>query len=147
MKITQLLHQSNMFHKLCKSTPNGAGILFICDEDNTALFLLRSKYVRDSNTWGLPGGGLKPNETFNNAAKREAIEELGSIPQKAKFVHVLDNKNDNWIYKIYIVNISQSEKNSWTPTIKLNHEHTDFKWFPLGELPKNLHKAINILAG
>ncbi len=31
----------------------------------------------DEGTWGLPGGGVRPGETWESAAKRECLEETG----------------------------------------------------------------------
>jgi 8-oxo-dGTP pyrophosphatase MutT (NUDIX family) len=125
--------------------PDGAGILFVCNEDYTALFLLRSSTVRRPLTWGLPGGGIKEGETFDKCAFRECVEEVGSLPRNGKLLNILTNKKNNYTYKIYIINISLDEKLLWSDKIKLNSEHTDYKWFKFGKFPEKLHPAIDVL--
>lgn len=141
----EILTLSNRFVKLCYTNSNGAGILFTCLEDNTILLLLRSNNVTEPGTWGLPGGGLKPDETFKKAAIRETIEEIGVLPSQGTIIDTIRNIKNNWEYRIYVIGISLSEKRSWTKYIKLNNEHTMYKWFKVDNLPKNLHLAIRMI--
>jgi 8-oxo-dGTP pyrophosphatase MutT (NUDIX family) len=122
----------------------GAGILFVCSEDNTALLALRSKHVLAPDTWGVPGGKVKKDETFfETGAVRETKEEFGSIPKDGTLIDSMISEGDGWIYKTFIINIPLSSKDNWK--IKLNYEHTEYKWFPMGELPDNLHHVINMI--
>lgn len=125
--------------------PNGAGFLFVCTSDNTALLLLRSNAVKESGTWGIPGGGLKSGETFPEAAQRETVEEIGVMP-KGRFIDKLENTRGDWKYEIFMVDLSLTEKLALSSRIKLNNEHTAFKWFKFGQFPSNLHSPIKILA-
>jgi 8-oxo-dGTP diphosphatase len=54
----------------------GAARLVVVDSRNRVLLLL---YVRPTGQkfWATPGGGLEDGETFEEAAAREALEELG----------------------------------------------------------------------
>ena len=49
-----------------------AGVV-ACDNSGEVLLLRRS----DEGTWGLPGGGVEPGETWQGAAERECVEETG----------------------------------------------------------------------
>lgn len=41
---------------------------------NSAVPLVRRT---DDGTWGLPGGGVEPGESWQEAARRECLEETG----------------------------------------------------------------------
>jgi ADP-ribose pyrophosphatase YjhB (NUDIX family) len=127
----------------------GAGILFCCLDDKTCLLVRRSKICNEAGTWSLPGGNLEPGEDFITGARREAREELSSLPSSISPISSLINggtsKDGPWKYRIYIVNVSKNEKELWVPKIKLDKENDKFTWFPMGKLPKNLHSAINII--
>lgn len=120
----------------------GAGLLFICNEDNTVFLVLRSANVMQANTWGTYGGKLEEGETPQQAAFREAKEELGSIPKLGKLIDTIKFKDSNskFIYTTFVYSVSLQDKNNWMPT--LNWEADDFEWFPMNELPSNLHFGI-----
>lgn len=122
-----------------KFATKGAGLLFICPQDNTILLLKRSDKVGEPNTWGLPGGGLEKNETFAQAALREGIEEVGSLP-KAKLFKIINNINDDKVFRIFVFKISLNEKQKWEP--KLNWEHSGFSWFKTSKIPQRLHPSL-----
>jgi len=126
------------------SIKKGAGLFFICTEDNTVLLVKRSETVSQPGTWGIPGGHLRKGETFTAGALREAREEVGTIP-KGRAIDALKNAGAGWKYVVFVVDISLGEKHIWTAKIRLNHEHSDLKWFRLNNLPKNLHSAISII--
>lgn len=119
----------------------GAGILFVCIDDNTLLLAMRSSQVSEPGTWGTFGGAIEPNEDMANAAIRETKEEAGVLPLNSRLITTLSNG----IFKIFISDISLDNKDLWMKKIKLNKEHTKIQWFKLGELPDNLHKSISII--
>jgi uncharacterized protein len=135
---------SNDIHKLAK-TEQGAGILFVCMDDNTVLLAKRSQSVSEPGTWGVPGGTLEPGENTVQAAKREAIEELGSLPKKIRPIQSLTNNRGDWEYVIFVVEITLDEKAVWTPSIRLNDENDKIVWFRLSRLPEALHSSIDII--
>ena len=97
-----------------------AGIWFT--DGKSVLLLQRSGEDKYSNTWDLPGGHAKEDETPLDNAKREAIEELGikSIPGK-KFDQI--NKIENGKqYTIFFYKLNKKFKP------KLNEEHKNFEW-------------------
>jgi len=125
--------------------PNGAGILFSCSYDNTVLLLLRSNKVSEPGTWGLPGGAVEQGETFKQAAKREAIEEIVVLPSAGTIINTISNDRGGWKYVIYVIDIYYSEKISWSKYITLNEENTKFEWFKMDNIPNNLHSPIKII--
>jgi 8-oxo-dGTP pyrophosphatase MutT (NUDIX family) len=46
----------------------------------TYLLQQRAKLVDFPGTWGIPGGAIRESESPEAAARREALEEVGSIP-------------------------------------------------------------------
>lgn len=123
---------------------SGAGIFFVCTEDNTALLIRRSPNVSEPGTWGISGGNLKNDESFARGAIRETLEELGSIP-RGRVIEALKNRGAGWKYTIFVADIPWKQKKIWSPRIQLNHESDQFKWFPLNELPSNLHSVIAVI--
>ena len=95
---------------------------------------------RDSDIWGLIGGGCKKTETGREAIAREAWEELGvRIPQK-KFekLAVYDNPGriaafkDGSIWRMVIVVYGYEFPEE--PTLRISAESKDLRFFTKEEL-------------
>ncbi len=66
-----------VYWRIAKPTTHGVKALIMHSVDSDRVLLVRHSYG-DQSLWSLPGGGYKPaRETPEQAAKREAIEELG----------------------------------------------------------------------
>lgn len=124
----------------------GAGILFICNEDRTILLSLRSMDVNEPGTWGIPGGAIKVEGTSVEdnfvGAKREVVEEFGSLPSNMKVIGRSLFKDKDFKYTTFFVEIPLKEKKSWTPKITLDWENDDVEWFAEDNLPGNLHFGV-----
>ena len=51
-----------------------------CCRSGTDVLLLLRKSKHNDKTWGLPGGNADKGERILDTAKREATEEMGSMP-------------------------------------------------------------------
>ena len=56
-----------------------AARLFVLD-DSGRILLFRHHDPYGNSFWATPGGGVEPGETFEQAARRESVEELGTAP-------------------------------------------------------------------
>lgn len=95
---------------------------------------------RDSDIWGLVGGGCKKTETGREAIAREAYEELGVRIPKEKFekLAVYDNPGriaafkDGSIWRMVIVVYGYSFPAK--PDLRISAESKDLKFFSKEEL-------------
>lgn len=118
----------------------GATIL-VLDEQNRLLMMRRS----DIGSWGIPGGATEPGEVVENAAKREALEEtnleigdmlLFGVFSGPEFYFKYPNGDE--VYNVTIVYLARD----WQGEVKLNDEHTAWRWFPVNEIPEDLSPPI-----
>ena len=95
---------------------------------------------RDSDIWGLPGGGCKKWETGRDAIAREIYEELGLRIPKDRFekLAVYDNPGriaayqDGSIWRMVIVLYSLDFPEE--PAMRISAESKDLKFFSKEEL-------------
>ena len=102
---------------------------------------------RDSDIWGLIGGGCKKTETGRQAIAREAWEELGVRISRDKFekLAVYDNPGriaafkDGSIWRMVIVVYGYDFPEE--PTLRISAESKDLRFFAKEEL-QNIEIAI-----
>ncbi len=118
----------------------GAAILVI-DDQKRLLLMKRS----DNGCWGIPGGSIEPSETLEVAAKRETYEEVNLVVGEIFLFGVFSGPefyykypNGDEVYNVTIVYSSQD----WRGEVKLNEEHTDWRWFAVHEIPDDLSPPI-----
>jgi ADP-ribose pyrophosphatase YjhB (NUDIX family) len=118
----------------------GAAIL-ILDEQERLLLMKRS----DIGCWGIPGGAMEPGEVVEDVAKREALEEthleIGQMSLFGVFSGPeLNHKypNGDEVYNVSIVYLSLD----WRGEIKLNEEHSQWKWFAACDIPADVSLPI-----
>jgi 8-oxo-dGTP pyrophosphatase MutT (NUDIX family) len=118
----------------------GAAILVV-DTHNRLLLMKRS----DSGCWGPPGGATEPGERVEEAAKRETLEETGLAIGEMSLFGVFSGPelyykypNGDEVYNVTIVYLSRD----FIGEVKLDHEHTEFGWFALEEIPENISPPI-----
>ena len=118
----------------------GAAIL-VLDGQNRLLMMKRS----DSGCWGLPGGATEPGEVVEDAAKRETVEEVNLEVREMSLFGVFSGPelyyqypNGDEVYNVTVVHLSRD----WSGEVKLNDEHTEWRWFAVADIPDNLSPPI-----
>ena len=118
----------------------GAGI-FVIDEQERLLLMKRS----DNGCWGFPGGSTEPGEVVEEAARRETFEEVNLTIEEMSLFGVFSGPelyykypNGDEVYNVTIMFLSRD----WEGEIKLNHEHTEWRWFSANEIPENVSPPI-----
>lgn len=128
MKPIKIAHKIySLFWRILKPQTAGARAILIKDEK---ILLVKHTYL---NSWFLPGGGLKSNETYEQAIRRELEEELGITVSDLKLHGIYNNfyesKNDSIVVF--------SSLNFTEPNNK-DGEIEDFGFFGFDELPQNI---------
>lgn len=116
-----------------------AGILFVCPATSRMLLGLRSEQVHAPHCWSVIGGSMEPGETPEQAAVREAREEVGyhdEILLMPSLVYVRPPHFRYWNF----VGLVPSE---FRP--KLNGEHLRAEWFYPDRPPRPLHRGTALL--
>jgi ADP-ribose pyrophosphatase YjhB (NUDIX family) len=108
--------------------PKTRGVNCIIQFENKILFV---RHSYGSKKWTLPGGGVKRKETFEDAVKREAREEVDIILNNIKKVGVYVSNKE---YKIDTVQCFLSEVDSSHFKID-NFEILEAKWAGINEIP------------
>ena len=111
------------------------------DKQNRLLLMRRS----DNGCWGFPGGSIEPGELVEIAARREVFEETNLEVGVMSLFGVFSGPelyykypNGDEVYNVLIVYLSHD----WQGEIKLNNEHTEWKWLHAHEIPEDINPPI-----
>jgi len=101
----------------------------IVNKDGKILIIKRAvrKEKAYPGLWDLPGGGVEEGETLQEAAAREAMEEVSLKIKPAQdyfYVYHYEDK-DLYVYGIIFDN--------YNTDVTLSEAHTDFKWISKAE--------------
>jgi 8-oxo-dGTP pyrophosphatase MutT (NUDIX family) len=112
--------------------PLTLGVRIMLIQDGNVL-LVRHTYL---DGWFMPGGGVKRKETLDQAARREAHEEVGAqlneIRLLGAYTHFLERKSDHNILFL---------SNDFTLNGTHDHEIAEARFFPLDHLPEKLYPS------
>ena len=122
-------------HRIAKTAllrPSVAALIF--DGDSGTVLLTRRS---DNGCWCLPGGGIDPGESVEEACIREVLEETGLIVRVTRLVGVYSNPHKIIEYadgnKYQGVTIT-FESQIIGGQLCLNEETTEFKYFSADQL-------------
>lgn len=122
-----------------------AGATVIVIKGNKILLNLRS----DTNTWGIPGGGMELGESLEETARRELFEETGLSADSFELITVLSGRDFYFEYpngdKLYSVVALYKAKNVTGELCITDGESTRLEYFGFDELPELESRAKAIL--
>ena len=116
----------------------------ICEFEGKILLLkVRSKSSHDAEKWEIPGGKVKKGEFFDQALKREFMEETGLEINIDSVYNVIQNeytacKTNEKIKSVQLI----MKVSSGTDEVKISAEHDDYKWFTPEELKELIDKKL-----
>ena len=114
----------------------GLTVRGICEVDGKILLLkVRSKSSHDANKWEIPGGKVKKGEFFDEALRREYLEETGLKIIIESLYNVIQNnytacKTNEKIKSIQLIMKVTADSDGVT----ISEEHDDYKWFTKEEV-------------
>ena len=100
--------------------------------DDGKILLVRGRFSRQK--WALPGGGVNRNESYEQAAAREVLEEIGL---KIYSLRYLGKANSHESYVKFSVRVFAAYVSDYD--IKCNFEIMEARWFNGDYLPKEYY--------
>lgn len=112
--------------------PANVGAVAFLAPKGLALFVKRGSQGDHAGEWAFPAGGVEEGESFDQAARREALEETGFAPKRLR--HITTTLTDDGSQcAIFVSGVEEP----FTP--RLNAESSDSVWAPIGGPPSPLH--------
>lgn len=127
-------------NKVRAAKVSAAGIIFV--HKGQFLLIMRSFEVVDPSVWCGAGGKIEPGETPEEAAVREAVEEIG-----------FDNDEDMKLIPLYVYNSDSLIFHNFIGLLPtepfqpvLNWESQGYAWFTMENMPENaLHYGFKAI--
>lgn len=116
--------------------PVTLGVKVLIADKQQRIVLVRPSY---DALWQLPGGGVKRNESFHAAARREVLEECGLNLQTLSLCQIFFSERE---YKRDHIALFFAQIDA-VPALTPSHkgEIADCRFFSLTDLPANLSPA------
>ena len=100
--------------------------------DDGKILLVRGRFSRQK--WALPGGGVKQNESYEQAAVRETLEEVGLRVYNLRY---LGKANSHESYAKFSVRVFAAHASDYD--IKCNFEIMEARWLNMNYLPEEYY--------
>ena len=114
---------------------SAAGVLFVTPEGD-GLFLRRTDKGDHGGEWSIPAGRVEQDEEPADAARRECVEEIGTLPTwQLNGLH-RETSDEGVDFATFGARVPER----FDPT--LNHEHDEYVWAPLKDPPQPLHPGM-----
>ena len=118
--------------------PKKDRVRVIVYRDDGRILLVRGRFSRQE--WTLPGGGVDRNESYEQAAVREVLEEIGL---KIHNLRYLGKANSHESYAKFSVRVFAAHTSDCD--IKCNFEIMEARWFNRDHLPEEYTLLTNSL--
>lgn len=122
----------------------GLTVRGICEVNGKILLLkVRSKSSHDANRWEIPGGKVKKGEFFDDALRREYLEETGlEITIESLYNTIQNNytacKTNEQIKSIQLI----MKVTSRSDEVKISKEHDEYGWFSKDEVCRMIDENL-----
>lgn len=122
----------------------GLTVRGICELDGKVLLLkVRSRSSHDANKWEIPGGKVKKCEYFDEALKREYLEETGLEIDIKSLHNVVRNdytacKTSEEVKSIQLI----MKVTCKSDEITISREHDDYGWFSWDEIDEMIENGL-----
>ncbi len=122
----------------------GMAVRGICEYDGKVLLLkIRSKSAHDAGRWEIPGGKVKKCEYFDNALKREYLEETGIEVDVDELLNVVRRdytacKTNEEVKSIQLI----MKVTCQSDEVTISEEHDDYGWFSYDEVDDMISKGL-----
>lgn len=112
--------------------------------DGVSVLLVQRKYEPFKKFWALPGGFVQPQESLEEAVKRELQEETGIKVNYLEQLYTFGQPNRDPRHRVVSVAYFALVKSSWYQELKASTDAEEARWFPFKELPRLAfdHKKI-----
>jgi 8-oxo-dGTP diphosphatase len=110
-----------------------SSVVIFSEKMSQVLLMLRA----DFRIWGLPGGGVEPGESREQAAIRETLEETGYQVALDRYVGCYRGPQLNDIRHIFTAHVTGGQP------LKSGPETREVRWFPVNELPARLTPSVH----
>ena len=122
----------------------GLAVRGICEYNGKYLLLkIRSKSSHDAGRWEIPGGKVKKCEFFDDALKREYLEETGLEIDVDSLLNVIRRdytacKTNEDIKSIQLIMKVTCESDN----VAISEEHDDYGWFGMDEIEEMISRDL-----
>ena len=101
------------------------------------VLLVRRKWPPFEGTWAIPGGFVEPQESLEEAARRELWEETGAEPASLRQLHTFGDPGRDprgWVISVaYLAVLAGAEEQDWD--LAAGSDASAVAWFDLEGLP------------
>ena len=112
--------------------PQKDRVRVIVYRDDGKILLVRSRFSRQE--WALPGGGVNRNESYEQAAVRETLEEIGLNIHNLRY---LGKANSHESYAKFSVRVFVAHASDYD--IRCNFEMMEARWLNMNYLPEEYY--------
>jgi len=119
-------------------------IIFTIKDNNLKVLLVKRKLEPFKDMWAIPGGFVKLDESLENAAKRELMEETGVKEVYLEQLYTFGEPNRDPRERVITVAYF-ALVNSDNIKLRATTDVSDVKWFSVSQIPKLAFDHATIL--